>query len=103
MHLPGPSRSGSGTQVVLRGADLVTVRCGLVQQSQEGLTGLEVPDSFQMPGNYVGCWVGAQLPEHLCIDWAFHKKLVSLSGSIPREQEVKVIRLIKGNLQNWQC
>ena len=82
---------------------MVTVRCGLVQRSQEGLTGLEVPDSFQMPGNYVGCWMGVQLPEHLCIDWAFHKKLVSLSGSIPREQEVKVIRLIKGNLQNWQC
>ena len=53
------------------------VRCGLVQGSREGLTGLEVPNSFQMAGSYAGCWMGAQLPEHLCIDWASHKKLVS--------------------------
>ena len=82
---------------------MVTVRGGLVQGSREGLTGLEVPDSFQMASNYVGCWMGAQLPEYLCIDRAFHTKLVSLSGSIPREQEGKVTRLIKGNLQNWHC
>ena len=56
---------------------MVTVRRGLVQGSWEGLTGLEVPNSFQLVGSYAGCWMSAQLPELLCIDWASHKKLVS--------------------------
>ena len=38
MHLPGLSRSGSGTQVVLRGADLVgPAFCGLPMSSTSGV------------------------------------------------------------------
>ena len=34
MHLPGLSRSGSGTQVVLRGADMVGPVCALPRSEQ---------------------------------------------------------------------
>ena len=52
---------------------VVTVRCGQYRGHGKAWLGWR----FQMAGNYVGCWMGAQLPENRCIDWAFHKKLVS--------------------------
>ena len=65
MHLPGPSRSGSGTWVVLRGADSVgPAFCALPSSSGDEVFGEHGRCNLSPPPSLPLCFLGVQ-PVHL--------------------------------------